>query len=246
MNFFVAIIIFCVSVIWFALASLIRLPHLKVGVYSFRKPWLERFWMMRVWPLVLILATICWTVIIILYIIYVIIRTFVPWPFKKPLLRAQPFRAMRESGLIRLLDSIFGIIFSRASFLNRFKRAGYAAGTFFTGYTLYIFGMMGYNKKNLKSWLAADDPSCPAPSVPSREERLSRIKEKDKQVPFEPSENRKLDDQYIQCVEENTAHITPDMTTNDRRLMEQKNSAARAMCRLQQMQSQMNSVLGIH
>lgn len=97
--------------------------------------------------------------LLIMYVIYCIIRAFVPAfilfiPLKQPLLDLTPLYELRVSGIFPLMDRVVEIIFSSMPFTQRIMRALQAIGKFMASSVGYIFGQLNFVKIALNQKLS--------------------------------------------------------------------------------------------
>lgn len=97
--------------------------------------------------------------LLIMYVIYCIIRAFVPpfilfIPLRQPLLDLTPLYELRVSGIFPLMDRVVKIIFSNMPFGRRIMSAFQAVGQFMARSIGFIFGQLNFVKMALRSKLA--------------------------------------------------------------------------------------------
>lgn len=158
--------------------------------------------------------------LVIIYIIWIIIKKFVPnfpIPFKLILLRMPPFYPLEKAGVLPLIDRMRQIIFSTWPLPKRLIESGKAFGQFAAKSTSFVFSTLG---------------------IPAPQTRYTSAPQKqapEKESPFTDAETREIQESYLQCIEESTFQITPEMTESEKKKIGLKNQGNAAMCKLQMM-----------
>ncbi len=205
------------------------LPHLKVFP-NIPPQWL---WTSIVGVIMYIFNAIFHYIIMILIIIYIlwlIIRKFVPnfpIPIRRILLRLPPFRPLEQAGILPLMDRVRKVIFSRLPVSKRLMNAGEAIGLFLASSTTFIMNKFGMNVPTLPfAGGTTEDVK------PYKERKLSK-KEKAKQE----AEDREVRESYLQCIEESIIPITPTMTTAEKEANAFRNQQNTLICKIDQMRN---------
>lgn len=224
MNFFKIIDLIILFVVIYLLVMIGRwfvLPHLKVFP-NIPPQWL---WTSIVNVIMYIFNAIFHYILmalLIIYILWIIIKKFVPnfpIPFKKILLRLPPFYPLEKAGVLPLFDNVRKILFSRSPMSARVKRAGQAIGGFLASSTMYVFQKIGVNpptsqySKGKKGGKAAQEESV-----------------------FTAEEEIEIQDAYLQCIEQSTIPITPDMPSSEKSSLNLRNQQNTLICKVNQMQ----------
>lgn len=144
---------------------------------------------------------------IIMYVIYLIIKWFVPWPFKKPLMRAPVLKECNEAGVFQLLDSIKRVVFSFDSPYDRFMNVLKAFHHFLRRNLIDILNLMGMNISDIDNdyvdTSALGDVDIDNNAL-DKKQRKRQDKQYKKYVKKTGADERGHHmDKYMQCVEEN-------------------------------------------
>lgn len=174
-----------------------------------------------------------------MYVIYIIIRTFVPnfpIPFKTILLALTPLYELRVAGIFGLLDAVIGIVFSTIPLPDRVIRLGNALGRFFSGSFIALMNMFGANKRK-KS----------APPPPPPEEGVANFEDTDADEPTDnpqltAAENKYVDKEFHQCLSENYVPKVEGASYMESLRVEAGNSSARTICKLRKTQTLANLI----
>lgn len=227
MNFFKIIDLMIIFIVIYLLAQIGRvfvLPHLKVFP-NIPPQWL---WTSIVGIIFAIGNAIFHYIImflIIVYILWLIIRKFVPnfpIPFKKILLRLPPFYPLAKAGILPLMDNVRKILFSKMPVPERVTRAGNALGMFIATSTAWVFRKFGLE--------------LPKPNANSNSQSNS-TKTSEPDSTYTEEENREIQESYLQCVEQTTVPITPEMPSSEKASLGLKNQQNILICKVNMMQT---------
>jgi hypothetical protein len=242
------IVLFIVGFVWFNIVSLLRLPHLRVFVYAVEpKSIIIGIWQ-KIRGYLLIVFGIVFMFLVMMYIIWLIIKKFVPnfpIPFRTILLKIPPFPQLERAGIFAFIGNLGKAAFGRGKFVQRLELLGRTFGMFIARNTQMIMDALGigYLTKlpaGAKGRYADGNPN----TGPSREDQLARNRKRARDNPFEPSDARKSDDEYQQCIEENTAPVTEEMSRTEKLVTNQKNSLARIICKTRSLQTWSRTLSG--
>jgi hypothetical protein len=182
--------------------------------------------------------------LVIMYILYVIIRTFVPKiillgfipiPLRAILLAITPLYELRVAGIFPLFDAIIGAIFSRASIGARLISVIRAIARFLAG-PFYLLRGQGHkvviNGPNF-------DPDAPLLPPPEKGDQFHDDNEGEAKYDpsLSPNENRYIQKDYQQCISENYSTPTEDMSPEEKSLVTAKNSGMKVLCDVKRLQS---------
>lgn len=229
MNFFRIIDLMIIFIVVYLLVMIGRwfvLPHLKVFP-NIPPQWL---WTSVVGVIMYVFNAIFHYIImflIIVYIIWLIIKKFVPnfpIPFKRILLRLPPFYPLDKAGVLPLMDSVRKILFSKLPLSQRFMRAGKSIGTFFATSTAFIMKKFGLNP-----------PTSQYTKTSSSQKAGAKQKQKDDT--YSDAENREIQESYLQCIEESTIPVTPEMPTVEKASVNLRNQQNVLICKVNMMQT---------
>jgi len=169
-------------------------------------------------------------VVVILWVIWNIVNRVVPkffrkiirWPFS-------PFKELDRSGLFRLLDRLFGIIFSRGTISNRLES--------FAESLLYFMKDSGTMLKDEAiNELSSRVPNIIDPVKNSAKEKdqstYNDMDDNSRDINISADDMQKIEEQYQQCLEEKIKPITDSMPFLERNELKTKNSMASATCKL--------------
>lgn len=229
------IVLFIVGFVWFNIVSLLRFPHLRVFVYALEPKGL----ILRLWSYVRAGLTFVFGIVmmflIMMYFIWLLIKKFVPnfpIPFKKILLKIPPFPQLERAGIFAFIGNLFKAIFSRSKLPKRLKLVGKTFADFIRQNTGMILAALGIKSDFIMDQLP-----------PQRKIREPREKKKKKK--YDDSAERKIDDEYQQCLEENTVPITEEMSKTEKETAGFKNTISRTVCQTKKVQSYSRTLSGI-
>lgn len=234
-------VLFVVAFVYFVIVSQFRLPHLRVFVYAL-KP--QAFWT-AIWSvaksyILIIFGAVC-TFCVIMYFIWLIIKKFVPnfpIPFKTILLKIPPLPQLERAGIFALIHGIFSAIFGRGNLMKRLTKVGATFANFIVRNT----GMLMSAARGATSKVNFYPSKVNVAS--DREERKRRNKKRRPETGGFNSSPREVDDEYQQCIEENTIPATPDMTPKEVQQINNKNSRSAVTCKMRTLQTQMRLLTG--
>lgn len=223
MNFFKIIDLIILFVVIYLLVMIGRwfvLPHLKVFP-NIPPQWL---WTSIVNVILYIFNAIFHYILmalLIIYILWLIIKKFVPnfpIPFKKILLRLPPFYPLDKAGVLPLIDNVRKILFSKMPMSSRFKRAGRAIGGFLASSTMYVFQKIGVKPPTSQYSQGKSGGSKTKDSIFTQQEELE------------------VQEAYLQCIEQSTIPITPDMPSTEKSALNLRNQQNTLICKANQLQ----------
>lgn len=181
--------------------------------------------------------------LIIMYVIYLIIKLFIPnfpIPFKTILLSITPLKELQQAGIFRLFDEIIAALTSGGPILRVILRiisaiARFLASPFYmlrslgTSKVIRIGGGSSSKKEKI------DDTSAPPEETdgePKYDNSMSIL------------ENIYLQKEYQQCINENYKAVTPDMADLDKQKVNVQNTTSKILCDIQKMQAYANIFSG--
>lgn len=224
------LILFIVGFVWFNIVSLLRFPHLRVFVYALepRGLWLG-IWNAIRNILIHILGYII-LFLVIMYFIWLFIKKVIPnfpIPLKMILLKIPPFPQLEKAGLFTFIGNILKAAFGGGRFAKRLKLVGITFRDFVARNTYRILAALGIK---ITMPITIGDTTI----TPAKPEKKRKSKKKKK---FDLDAAQKMDDELVQCLEENLATITPDMSPNEKKVVLAKNVIARTVCKARSIQS---------
>lgn len=235
-----AAITFCILFVFFNFLRLLILPHLKVGVFSLSP---SPFWLM-VWSYInRVLLIILVVILIIMYnlwILWHVIRKFVPNIFgiRKLLLSFPPFPQLTKARIFALFDAIANIFNIKGPFIDRFLNLGTEIGNFIAANTELALRVSGMKDgvEEIKRLSREEASGGGAEIQPKRNgnEPPPKI--------FDKSEQHYVDDYYQQCMEENTIPITADASEADKRELQVRNMTTSTICKIKKFQALVNQL----
>lgn len=234
MNFFRIIDLMIIFIVVYLLVMVGRwfvLPHLKVFP-NIPPQWL---WTSIVGVIMYAFNAIFHYIImflIIIYIIWLIIKKFVPnfpIPIRKILLRLPPFYPLEKAGVLPLMDNVRKIIFSRMPVSQRLMKTGKSIGTFLASSTTFIMKKFGINP--------------PTTQYTSGSSSSASTRSKNKDTTYSDAENREIQESYLQCVEESTVQVTPDMPSVEKASVNLRNQQNVLICKINMMQTYSNILM---
>jgi hypothetical protein len=229
--------------VWFNVISLLRFPHLRVFVYALEPKglWLGMWNRVRYYSLIAIL--ILSVVLLMFYGLWVLIKTFMPnfpIPLRSIFLAIPPFKQLEKSGMFAFIGGLLKALFGRTKFITKMGRVGKVFADFIARNTDVVLGVLGIKKAFTGDAYAEGEAYLPQ----SEEERKRRNAERQRENVFDKSDDRKMDDELMQCIEENTAHVTEDMSKFERSMVEQRNSVNRILCKARRIQAMTRTLTG--
>lgn len=174
------------------------------------------------------------TFLLIMYVIYIIIKRFVPnfpIPLKKILLALTPFYELRVSGVFPLFDAVLGIIFSRDSFGNRLIRLGRAIGMFLASSIFYL------TPKSKSKPKAAAPKKPPPPKEGEFNDNDTTENEPDYDETMSLAENKYVQKEFQQCISENYKPINDKMSEEEKTYASVSNATSKIICDIKKLQS---------
>jgi hypothetical protein len=235
-------VMFIVGYVYFVLLSFLRLPHLKVFAYAL--PPHDKIimgWDGLKQALAKLFAAIC-IALLLLWILWIIIKKFVPnfpIPFKLILLKIPPFPQLERTGIFALMSAIVRLIGGDEKGWKRVGSFFKVVASFIAINTELWLNLVGIQTTPKNKPTPNTDRSSANPPMSAEDRKRRNREEAEKQPPFESSEQRQIDDEYQQCLEENTKPVTVDMSNGERRATLASNSFARVACRTRTLQSYM-------
>ena len=180
--------------------------------------------------------------LVIMYIIYLLIKMFVPniWPFlplKNIFLSITPLYELRRAGVFGLFDAVVNLIFSSDPFLIRILKVGQAFGRFLAGPAILLrengkqvvvgkdMSMDMDTNNLLKPEKGEDSFQDDTEGEPTYEETVS------------PAENRYIQKEYQQCISESYIVPTNDMSDEEKSTVDIRNNASKIICDVKKIQS---------
>lgn len=225
-------VLFIVLYLIWQIMRILVLPNLEIF------PHLEP---LEIWlPLYGLVLTICHYItiavivlLLCLYVAWLVVRKLFGFNLRK----IPPWKQLSQAGLLQLIHAVFGIVFSRMSLKDRFVNVAKRIGMFLvSSYYYTVNTIMGKAKK---SGLNIPDP---AKLMESKEE-TPQEKEDDKisaMSTFSKDERRDIQERYLQCVEEQSQDVYPEMTNIQKAEVIAKNDRVATECKLQSFQGYAN------
>lgn len=197
--------------------------------------------------------------LLIMYIIYCIIRKFVPRyilfiPLRQPLLDLTPLYELRVSGIFPLMDRLAGILLNSMPFSHRIYGAFMAVGKFLQSSVGYIFRELSpFQQKINQSVSGASSSSSSRPPPARAQSRQDALKNKrdpnaeeanlENEGGSEPiykanyteRQNQYVEKEYRQCVESQYTEVKPGMSTIDRLLANINNNRVAITCNVEKL-----------
>lgn len=246
-------VLFLVGFVWFNVVSLLRLPHLRVFVYAIE----PKGTVMMVWRKVQAILLLMFAVIVLfflfMYVLWLIIKKFIPnfpIPLRTILLKIPPFPQLERAGIFAFFHNIMKAIFGKGKFAKRAKLVGKACADFIARNTNMMLRAIGLgtiaNRLDKIGAEPKDGKYVPgkAKLEASKEEQMAKNRKKRRDPPFEAGAYRKADDELQQCLEENTVHVTNDMSKSERERVAQRNAINRIICKARGVQSWARTLTG--
>jgi hypothetical protein len=161
-------------------------------------------------------------IFIFLWVVYKILMVI--FPINLIIKNMTPFRECKQRGLFGLFDACFSLIVSRDGPFVRIKRLIQAIGNF-----LYA----NFSPKPMKR-------EEPKPIEKKPVDAKSEDEEKE-DPPFSDADIERTNEEFQQCIEENTTLTTPDMTDFQVSATSAKNSFVEMQCKMKAVQSALNN-----
>lgn len=178
--------------------------------------------------------------LIIMYIIYLIVKAFVPnfpIPFKTIILSITPLYELRKAGVFGLFDAIIGIFSSGASPLNKVIAVVKAFGRFLAApYYLLQGSARG------KAVEIGGGPPQPQPKPePAQEGQFNTEDQTEGEPTYDESislnENKFIQKEHQQCLSENYITERDDMSALEKASVGTKNATTKIICDVKKLQS---------
>lgn len=228
------IIVFIVGFVCFLFIRLLVLPCLKIFIPGLGNEALTKAYDSAIEASFTVLGHIA-AALLVLYLIYQVLRRI--FPINLFINKIPPFRELRRSGLFGLLDALLGAFFSRGTFATRVKRFSKALGNFI----LSNMTMMGETTKEILHDLGVPEPKVHITLPSSKQPPAPPPQDSVQDNPaFSEEDTNNANEQYQQCLEENTTVITADMTDNEKRQASIANATLSIQCKIKAMQSLLN------
>lgn len=250
------VITFCVLLAIFAIVMTALGPFLgDMGVHTF--PGIPGKIIKAIWdaitgPIFAAGFTVCIVVMFMIYIIWKIIKMFVPnfpIPFKMILLKIPPLPQLERAGIFALFDSIVGVVLSRASFGNRLMKVGFALGDFVKRNFEMVMSIakdtapnINFGGKESKSKDEQDNEAIDNNPDLTEQEKIEKKQSKNINSPFTDTEKQIVNEQYQLCIAENTTPITSDMSKSDITKAKTANDLAKIKCDLSKLSAFSNAL----
>lgn len=250
MNFVQFLTVFIVAyLMWFIMRWFV-LPHLRIfpyippmwlwtslyGIFVYVMNWLFT-WIL----LYLIICYVSWKVIL------AIIPDF-PIPLQSILLDMAPWKPLLEARVLQFMDELVKVFVSADSIKKRAWRAGNSTANFLKSSFFYIQKEIGFR--------SGKDPVKPnaeqTVKPPSNEKysndtgrkdpqpkRRNAVRRSTRPSPFENDEMKQIQDEYLQCVEENSVPVYPGQGLETAQAIV-KNKSASSICMLNMMKTYNN------
>lgn len=230
-------VLFIVLYIVWQIMRILVLPNLEI--FPYLEPlefWLPVYGMILTVSHYLMIAIM--VIIMCLYIAWLIVRKI----FKYDLKKIPPWKQLSKAGLLQLIHSIAGIIFSKRSFQDRFKRVFISFGGFLIGSYQYTLGTVFGKAKGYGAPVPSDN-SIAKVRDESKKDQAQQDELDSKQSAmsaFTKDERQDINDRYLQCVEEKSEVIYPEMTSMQKANIIAKNESVATSCKLGSFQGYAN------
>lgn len=242
-------IMFIVGFVYFLIVRFIRLPHLKVFIYALPPHGLFVGAYNTIKGLLLQISGIIFGFFIAMTGVNFVLK-YVP-VVGHILRKIPPIPQLEQFGIFALIEGIFGAIFSLLPIKDRILRVLGAFATYIAVNTNEFVNLLGLRQRlavvqanvrnhsgTVKNAISDNLPG----GEKSRQERLERNKKRNQFNPrIQPSQFRKMDDEYRQCVEENIISPTPGLSPNELRGIDSRNVISRTVCKTKYLNSYLDA-----
>lgn len=230
---------FIVVFIWFNLVSFLRLPHLRVFVYALEPQVLIMGVWQKVRAVLLIIFGIVMAFIACMYVVWRIIKKYVPnfpIPLKMIFLKIPPLPQLERAGLFAFIE---GVLNALGHFYN--------PPAALTGLLHTFRNFMRLNTWRVLQTIGVANniqqlTSASTYNVNTYKGEYDRVEAEKRaaqergkiagESPFTASQYLRVDEEYVQCVEENTIPVSEDMSKSERKEIIDKNTSARVSCQM--------------
>lgn len=225
-------VLFIVLYLIWQIMRILVLPNLEIF------PHLEP---LELWlPLYGLVLTVCHYItigvivlLLCLYVAWLVVRLLFGFNLK----RVPPWKQLSQAGLLQLIHAIFGIIFSKLSLKDRLKNVVKRIGMFLVG--SYFYAVSTIMGKAKQKGINIPDP---AKLMETREKTPQEIENEkiSAMSTFSSDERRDIQERYLQCVEEQSDVVYPEMTNIQKAEVLTKNERVATTCKLQSFQGYAN------
>lgn len=233
---------FLVAYLFFLMLGFIALPlYGKVGIPALTPfPFWRPLWRSAKGAMIYVTAAILvLTAIIAAFWFYVIPKIPKIFGLRKKVKKMSPFREYQRAGVFALLSNLRQVVFSGDRLDVRLIRLFMALGQFMDSSSRFLqgvlLGMLG--RAPLPSASAFE---LEAPSVGEGDGDETGGNSEPEGKSFTPEEERQIQDEYQQCMEESMVPMYMDDPPFERTKAMLKNNTADIMCQSQQLKSSMN------
>lgn len=234
-------ILFMVGFTYFMLVRFVRLPHLKVFIYALPPHglWVGLYnalkgIMIKLFGWVIMFFIMCTA-------IYWVIGKIPFKPLRKLLRKIPPLPILKRFGIFDFIFGMWDVIFSTMPFKHRILQAGKVYGQYIATNTTEFMNLLklkqkfeaikGNMRNQAKSFVPFGVDVNPTPTEKSRQEVMQRNANMPQSPLFRNSEIRKIDDEYRQCMEENTISPALDASTLELQGINSRNMISRIVCK---------------
>lgn len=229
---FIVVYLFWFITRWFVL------PHLRIFPYI-PPVW---FWTTLYGVFVYIMNWLfLWIILylIICYVSWVIIRRVIPnfpIPLKDIILDMEPWNSLSRARILQFIDKLVGVFVSLDTIDKRAYKAANAIADFLKSSYEYLRKEIGYRTgksptKPDPNKVMKPDNKYAYPVPPEPPKKKNTVRRSVKPSPFENDEQKQILDEYLQCVEENSVPVFPNMGVETAQAI-LKNRSASTICKL--------------
>lgn len=234
-------IIFMVGFTYFMLVRYVRLPHLKVFIYALPPHglWIGLYnalkgIMVKLFGWVFMFFMLCTA-------IWWVIGKIRFKPLRNLLRKIPPLPILNSFGVFNFILGLWRGIFSVMPFQDRILYLGRVYGQYIATNTNRFMDLLQVRQKleNVKENIREQSRAVTTfgtnptldPEKPSREEMMQRNANMPQSPLFQNSEIRKIDDEYRQCIEENTISPGLDASAIELQGINSRNMISRIVCK---------------
>ena len=184
--------------------------------------------------------------LIICYVSWVVIRRMIPnfpIPLKSIILGMAPWKPLTDAGILQFIDKLRSIFISNYSLSKRAYTAGNAIAGFLQSSFKYLKSTVGYKlgsgpMPNADAMLRPDPKYRELPPDQVKKKNVVRRSTRQNSI-YEEDEMLQIQDEYLQCVEENSVPVFPNMGIETAQAIA-KNRSAATICKLNMMKTYAN------
>jgi hypothetical protein len=241
MNFVTFMTLFIVVYLLWFIGRWLVLPHLRIF------PYIEPMWLWTTlygifayimnWIFLWILLYL-----IIVYITWIIIKNYVPdfpIPFQSILLGSPPWQPLERAGVLPLIDRLRSVFVSTRSLEWRLRTAGTAVGEFFDKAFQYIHQYTAAKVQGKETPSNVDYRNGNPSQNNNSNSNIPKnaVRKSSRPSPYEDDEVTQVQDEYLQCIEEESQPIYKDMEGLEKAQAITRNESAIVNCRIRSLRS---------